>query len=139
MADDIRLREWVSDQLHELLGYSLSAVVSFVIGLAKKAPSSKELALQLFQNNFKVSESTEKFAEELYCQVPHKRVGLNNYQKAEKDAADFARKQQEYKLLDADDEEDEAAATPAYQTPAKHKQLRKRKQEQDDDKESDEV
>jgi hypothetical protein len=40
MGDDKETRIWVGDQLHDLLGYNMPAIVSFVVGLGKYLLSS---------------------------------------------------------------------------------------------------
>lgn len=35
MGDDKETRIWVGDKLHDLLGYNMPAIVSFVVGLGK--------------------------------------------------------------------------------------------------------
>lgn len=131
MADDKQLREWVSDNLHSLLGYSLPALVSFLLGLGKRAASPSELASQLTANGLPSSNATLEFAAELFRRVPRKTAGLNSYKQAEREATVLARKQKEYRLLDADDEDEELAVSaaaavspPKRETSRKH--IRKR-------------
>ncbi len=40
MGDDKETMIWVGDQLHDLLGYNMPAIVSFVVGLGKCLLSS---------------------------------------------------------------------------------------------------
>jgi hypothetical protein len=40
MGDDKETRIWVGDQLHDLLGFNMPAIVSFVVGLGKCLLSS---------------------------------------------------------------------------------------------------
>ncbi|KAG6556223.1 hypothetical protein Mapa_002164 [Marchantia paleacea] len=139
MADDKELRAWVSDQLHVLLGYSLPPVVSFVLGLAKKSTSVRELISELHAY-LPDKSTTDSFAQDLFSRMPRKQRNLNSYQRAEKDAAAYLRKQQDYQLLDADDDE-ETESVPvesASRKESKRKHLRKKREISDGD-EDDEI
>lgn len=137
MADEKRLQIWVSDQLHILLGYSQPAVVSFVIGLAKKSSSVADVASRLLEYGLPSSSETQSFANELYTKVPHKSGGMNAYQQAEREAAAFVRKQKEYAILDADDDDEVAtvATSNVSKKDSRQKHIRRKRQpdESDDD------
>ncbi|CAM6098163.1 unnamed protein product [Calypogeia fissa] len=138
MADDKEMRAWVSDQLHALLGYSLPPVISFVLGLAKKASSTKQLITEL-HSYLPDSRDTDNFAQELYSRVPRKQRSLNTYQQAEREAAAYVSRQQQYKLLDADDDEDAEMAAPppsaeiTKKGSSKSKHLRKKREVEERD------
>ncbi|XP_019095019.1 PREDICTED: pre-mRNA-splicing factor ATP-dependent RNA helicase DEAH1 [Camelina sativa] len=101
------LKTWVSDKLMVLLGYSQTAVVNYLIAMAKKTKSPTELVGELVDYGFSSSGETRSFAEEIFARVPRKNTGVNLYQQHEAEAAMLVRKQQTYALLDADDDEEE--------------------------------
>ncbi|ERM99915.1 pre-mRNA-splicing factor ATP-dependent RNA helicase DEAH1 [Amborella trichopoda] len=138
MGHEDNLRTWVSDKLYSVLGYSQPAVVSFIIGLAKKASSPADAASKLKEFGFPASAETHEFAKEIYMKVPHKAAGLNSYQKAEKEAAMLVKKQQEYALLDADDEDDPEPPLPVAPK-SRQKQIRKKRQIEDDDDDDEDI
>ncbi|XP_065005349.1 pre-mRNA-splicing factor ATP-dependent RNA helicase DEAH1-like isoform X3 [Musa acuminata AAA Group] len=143
MADESYLRTWVSDKLMSLMGYSKGVVVQYVIRLSKESPSPADLMCKLVEFGFSSSTETRSFAEEIYAKVPHKKTGPSNYQKAEKEATQFAKKQRSYKLLDADDEDIDSHA-PANHVDSQMEKVgshrkRFRKKSQTDDAEDDEV
>ncbi|CAL9155851.1 unnamed protein product, partial [Musa hybrid cultivar] len=143
MADESFLRTWVSDKLMSLMGYSKGVVVQYVIRLSKESPSPADLMCKLVEFGFSSSTETRSFAEEIYAKVPHKKTGPSNYQKAEKEATQFAKKQRSYKLLDADDEDIDSHA-PANHVDSQMEKVgshrkRFRKKSQTDDAEDDEV
>ncbi|CAL9088587.1 unnamed protein product [Musa textilis] len=143
MADESYLRTWVSDKLMSLMGYSKGVVVQYVIRLSKESPSPADLMCKLVEFGFSSSTETHSFAEEIYAKVPHKKTGPSNYQKAEKEATQFAKKQRSYKLLDADDEDIDSHA-PANHVDSQMEKVgshrkRFRKKSQTDDAEDDEV
>ncbi|WOL07745.1 pre-mRNA-splicing factor ATP-dependent RNA helicase DEAH1 isoform X2 [Canna indica] len=143
MADEGYLKTWVSDKLMSLMGYSKSVVVQYVIRLAKESPSPAELVLKLLDFGFSSSSETRSFAEEIYAKVPHKQTGASNYQKTEKEAAQLARKQRSYKLLDADDEDIDTNTSTSHVSSRTEKvcshQKRFRKKTEIDDGEDDEA
>ncbi|KAG0587933.1 hypothetical protein M758_2G172300 [Ceratodon purpureus] len=129
MADDKETSRWVGDQLINLLGYNNPTTVSFVIALAKKTSSPGDLVSQLEGFEFPASQDTETFARELQRRLPRKSTGLSAYQKAEKESAVFARKQQQYELLDADDDdEDDTLRIAAEKRQKKDERKEERKQ-----------
>ncbi|EFJ34530.1 hypothetical protein SELMODRAFT_82212 [Selaginella moellendorffii] len=137
MAGEERaLKTWVSDELQEIQGFSEAAVVSFVIGLAKSATSSAVLASRLKENSFPPGQVTDRLARELFARVPRKKSGLSGYQQAEIEAARYARKQEEYKLVAGDDEGNVAPSpSPAAKKQSKHGNLRKRGKEEENEDE----
>ncbi|XP_072955419.1 pre-mRNA-splicing factor ATP-dependent RNA helicase DEAH1-like isoform X1 [Typha angustifolia] len=144
MASDSYLKTWVSDKLMSLMGYSKSVVVQYVIRLAKESSSPGDLVSKLVEFGTSSSADTRSFAEELYAKVPHKQSGLSSYQKEEKEAAQFAKKQRSYRLLDVDDNDGDdqvtTSATTSHQEKVNSRQKRfRRKSETQDNEEDEEV
>ncbi|XP_078430024.1 pre-mRNA-splicing factor ATP-dependent RNA helicase DEAH1-like [Wolffia australiana] len=129
-SDDKLLKQWVSDQLMSLMGYSEPVVVNYVIRISKEASSPGEIVRKLVEYGSPSSAETRSFAEKIFLKVPHRQTGLSDYQKQEKEAASLAKKQRSYKLLDAEDEDSETVATKVTSRPEKpdsqRKQFRKR-------------
>mmetsp|Transcript_10759 Transcript_10759/g.14008 ORF Transcript_10759/g.14008 Transcript_10759/m.14008 type:complete len:1072 (+) Transcript_10759:95-3310(+) len=71
MASDKIVENWVSDQLHSLLGYSERSVAQYLVALAKRASSSSALYNQLLENDLKPGDATQSFANQLFNRVPH--------------------------------------------------------------------
>ncbi|KAK6128155.1 hypothetical protein DH2020_038108 [Rehmannia glutinosa] len=101
---------------------------------AKKASSPSEIVTQLVDLGISSSAETLVFAKEIFARVEHKTSGPNLYQQQEKEAAMLARKQRTFKLLEADDEDDDVG--PVAPLPKKEetrsKKFRKRSETQDD-------
>ncbi|CAA7395462.1 unnamed protein product [Spirodela intermedia] len=106
-SDDKLLRQWVSDQLMTLMGYSEPLVVKYIIRISKEASSPAEIISKLVESGASLSAETRSFADKIFAKVPHKQMGLSSYQKQEKEAVSLVRKQKTYKLLDADHEDSE--------------------------------
>ncbi|KAI3463896.1 hypothetical protein Pfo_020559 [Paulownia fortunei] len=128
------LKTWVSDKLMSLLGYSQSTVVQYVITLSKKASSPSEIVNQLVDLGISSSAETFAFAKEIFARVERKTSGPNLYQQQEREAAKLARQQKTYKILEADDEDDDTV--PVAPLPKKEKtrskKFRKRSENKDD-------
>ncbi|OAY84052.1 putative pre-mRNA-splicing factor ATP-dependent RNA helicase DHX16 [Ananas comosus] len=139
MASDSHLKTWVSDKLMSLMGYSKSVVVQYVIRLSKESSSPADLVSKLVEFGFSSSADTRSFAQEIYAKVPHKQSGLSSYQKEEREAALFAKKQRSYKLLEPEDDDgdDQVASTTSTSQPGKvtsnRKHFRKKSETQDSD------
>ncbi|KAJ0980676.1 hypothetical protein J5N97_008931 [Dioscorea zingiberensis] len=144
MASESFLRTWVSDKLMSLTGYSTSIVVQYVIRLSKESSSPSDLESKLLEYGFSSSAETRLFAEEVFAKVPRKQSTMSDYQKEEKMALLFAKKQRSYKLLDADDNDDGADPVPTTSVasqPRKSEPHRKRfrKKNETQDNEDDKV
>ncbi|ESQ33538.1 hypothetical protein EUTSA_v10006650mg [Eutrema salsugineum] len=132
------LKTWVSDKLMVLLGYSQTAVVNYLIAMAKKSKSPAELVGELVDYGFSSSGDTRSFAEEIFARVPRKAAGVNLYQQREEEAAMLVRKQKTYALLDADDDEDEVvvekkpSASESRKSDKGKKRFRKKSGQSDD-------
>ncbi|KAK3121479.1 hypothetical protein QOZ80_8BG0654080 [Eleusine coracana subsp. coracana] len=137
MASDGQLKEWVSDKLMTLLGYSKSVVVQYVIRLAKECSSTGDLVGKLVEFGFTSSAETLSFAADIYSKVPRRASGINNYQKQEREAAQLVRKQSTYKLLaddddnDADNQTSTSRQSTANQSSKSRKHFRKKAEDQD--------
>ncbi|XP_042391527.1 pre-mRNA-splicing factor ATP-dependent RNA helicase DEAH1-like isoform X1 [Zingiber officinale] len=142
MADESYLKTWVSDKLISLIGYSKSVAVQYVIRLSKESSSPADLVRKLVEFGFSSSTETRSFAEDMYAKVPHKQAGPSNYQRAEKEASQYAKKQRAYKLLDDDDDGDTGMITPATvssegKLDSRQKHFRKKRKIDDDEDNED--
>ncbi|VAI11416.1 unnamed protein product [Triticum turgidum subsp. durum] len=141
MASDKQLRDWVSDKLMSIQGFSTSVLVHYVIGLAKDSSSAGDLVGKLVEYGFSSSAETSSFAADIYAKVPRKGRGVSNYQKQEREAAKLVKKQSTYKLLadEDDDEVDNHTASSASASSKSRKHFRRKAQDQDDGKDDDET
>ncbi|XP_022739034.1 pre-mRNA-splicing factor ATP-dependent RNA helicase DEAH1 isoform X2 [Durio zibethinus] len=147
------LKTWVSDRLMSLLGYSQPTLVEYAIGLAKQAASPADVLGKLEEYGLPSTSDVRSFAQEIFGRVPRKASGENLYQKQEREAAMFARKQKTYAILDADDDEDDASISssvhhqssselaPASETGKgdKHKKRFRKKIESEEDEDDEEI
>ncbi|ESQ52145.1 hypothetical protein EUTSA_v10017881mg [Eutrema salsugineum] len=132
------LNTWVSDKLMVLLGYSQTAVVKYLIALAKKSKSPDDLVRELVDYGFPSSGDTRAFAEEIYARAPRKTAGVNLYQQQEAEAAMLLRKQEALSLLEADHDEDEGnvekqSSLESRPSDRRKKRFRKKIVQQEDD------
>ncbi|WCJ30948.1 RNA helicase family protein [Euphorbia peplus] len=141
----IDLKNWVSDTLMSILGYSHDTVVDYVIGLSKQAHSPDDLLTKLADFEFSSStDQTRAFLQELFDRVPRIEAdtGLNLYQKHEKEAALLVKKQKGYAILDdADDDDGNRKASDYAESskPRRHgRRFRKRAQVEIESEEKEE-
>ncbi|GBG24565.1 ATP-dependent RNA helicase DHX8 [Hondaea fermentalgiana] len=62
-------RQWTSDKLHELVGFSESSAVDYVIALGKSAKSESDVVSRLHEYDFPRDERTRQFAREVMSRV----------------------------------------------------------------------
>ena len=67
---DSSLNGWVSDKLLDILGYSESSIVDFVIAIAKKSKDTSSLLSSLENCGVPISEKTRSFAVDILNRVP---------------------------------------------------------------------
>lgn len=131
------LKTWVSDKLMSLLGYSQPTLVQYVISLSKKAKSPSDVYNHLKDMGVSSSNDTQAFAEEIFRKVERKATGTNLYKQQEQEAAMLARKQKSYKLLEADDDEENdgsgSVASQSKKTDKRVKRFRKKSENQEDE------
>ncbi|CAI7893037.1 unnamed protein product [Closterium sp. NIES-53] len=133
MADEKELKTWVSDQLYQILGYSESSLVTFVIALAKRSSSVSALTSSLSSNGLPASPATSAFASQLASRIPSAKKGPSAYKTEEKAAIEFARRQQQYALLDADDDEEEEERERERQRGREREEKERREEERERD------
>lgn len=129
MADK-ELREWVSDQLYALVGFSEDALVGYVITLAKRASGTAGLASQLEgqvcgactitppapapPQGLPSGAATRGFATDLINRIsrPSRKAPASaSYRQQEAQAAALAARNAQYGLLE-DDEDDQMGPAP---------------------------
>ena len=109
MAD---ILQWVSDQLHEILGLSDRSTAEFIVSKAKKCTSEEHFLNELKETGaIKINNSVVSFVSELWGKVPHKKK-VDTYKASrdkEREAILQQQKNKSYKLLSDDDEDDTGA------------------------------
>lgn len=105
MADGIV--DWVSDELHDILGLSDRYTAEYFVGLAKKASSHDALVKQL-QNTgaVTVNEAIHQFSRELWEKLPHQKATEKPARAKEREALIQREKNKRYQMImdDSDDE-----------------------------------
>jgi len=119
------LRRWVSDGLHNLIGFSDGTTVDYLIAKAGKASNAEGLMKELERVDIKRDARMQRFATELFRKAPRKRAAASkkSYQKTESQKRDLLRKNATYALLD-DSDEDEPLPV-ARKRPKKKEKLKK--------------
>ncbi|KAI5657057.1 hypothetical protein M9H77_25850 [Catharanthus roseus] len=98
------LRNWVSEKLLSLLGYSEPVLVQYVISLSKQASSSVEIIKGLEEAGPSSAADAHVFAQEIFYRVAHVTSGSNVYPQQEREDAP-GRMQKSCSLLEADEPE----------------------------------
>ena len=106
MSEDIV--EWVSDELHDLLGLSDRYTAEYLIGLAKKASSLTSFLKQLQDTEtITINDDINRFATQLWDRVPHRTTVEKPARVKEREAILQRQRNKRYQLLmDSDEEED---------------------------------
>ena len=119
--------QWVSDQLHQILGLSDKYIAQFLVGLAKKANSVTEFYSRLEDTGtIKLNDEVRRFASELWSKVPHKKVVEKSGRAKERDAIKEQQRTKSYKLI-SDPEEDDDVAITTTQEDKRKKKVREKK------------
>ncbi|KAK7156706.1 hypothetical protein R3I94_006673 [Phoxinus phoxinus] len=95
------LEQWVSDQLHDLLGLSDRYVAQFMIGLVKKSSGPQDFVARLQQTGtIDIDQRITAFAHELYNKAPKKHVAEKPARAIERHVMEIERKNRTYTLLE---------------------------------------
>ncbi|KAM2002161.1 hypothetical protein ACFX15_025904 [Malus domestica] len=130
MARSSTLKNWVSDKLMELLGYSNIVVVRFVIQLAKQATSPAGVMDKLVDFGLPSTNETGAFSKEIFARLRRKALS-----KKKREVAWLVRKlQRTYdEIIDVDNDDYES-----MKSDARKKRYRKRvRSEVEEDREAD--
>ena len=105
MADVV---DWVSDQLHDLIGLSDRYTAEFLIGLAKKSSTLEAFLIQLEDTaSLTLNDPMRDFADQLWRKVPHKTLGEKPARAKEREAILQKQRNKSYQLVLGSDDEDE--------------------------------
>lgn len=109
MADGIT--DWVSDQLHDILGLSDRYTAEYFVGLARKAPSHESFVKQLQKTGaVTVNEAIHKFSLELWDRVPHQKMIEKPARVKEREALMQREKNKRYQMIMDDSDEEETSS-----------------------------
>src|SRR5690242_13337941 len=100
---------WVSDNLHDIVGYTDGVVVEYVLGVARTATSEKGLLEKLAEFDVPVTDKTRAFARTLLQKLPGRTAATarRGPSEADRQALALLKKNAAYQLVDA-----EPAAAP---------------------------
>ncbi|XP_077064089.1 pre-mRNA-splicing factor ATP-dependent RNA helicase DHX16 [Siphateles boraxobius] len=104
------LEQWVSDQLHDILGLSDRYVAQFMIGLVKKSSGPQDFVARLQQTGtIDIDQRITAFAHELYNKAPKKHVAEKPARAIERQVMEIERKNRTYTLLEDSESDGETA------------------------------
>eukprot|EP00743_Colponemidia_sp_Colp-15_P006211 GILK01006680.1.p1 GENE.GILK01006680.1~~GILK01006680.1.p1 ORF type:complete len:1059 (+),score=238.82 GILK01006680.1:57-3179(+) len=125
---DRKVMDWVSDQLHSMIGMSEATTVKFILALGKKASSAGALIGDLESvAGLPPNERTKKFASDLMALLPQKASAANVYKQQLQQAMAQKKKNESYKLMMDDDEPPVAAPLSSLQKKEQTREDKKRK------------
>lgn len=117
------LTTWVSDKLHDVLGFSDKNTAEYLIGLARNSTSPESL-VQRVSEGFDVDKKMASFTAELWSKLPHKTQPVEHpYRAKERALVEQRQKFTGYALV-SDDDEDEEIQTKESKKDRKRKHLR---------------
>lgn len=120
------IEQWVSDQLHSILGLSDRYVAQFLVHLASKSSSKQDLVRKIQDTGtITVNDQVVGFVGQLYDQVPHQEQREKPARAHERAIREALEQNAKYELLpDSDDEASTASAVKKKSTKKRH--LRKK-------------
>ena len=128
------LTTWVSDKLHDVLGFSDKHTVEYLIGLAKNSASPESL-VQRVSEGLDVDNKMASFAAELWSKMPRKvQPAEHPYRAKERALIEQRQRFTGYSLV-SDDDEDEEQLIRAKKSKKdiKRKHLRKKTESSSDE------
>ena len=134
MAD---LTTWVSDKLHDVLGFSDKYTVEYLIGLARNSASPESL-VQRVSEGLNVDNKMASFAAELWSKLPHKvQPAERPYRARERALIEQRQKFTGYSLVsDEDEDEEQLTRNNESKKDKKRKHLRRKTESSSSDEDS---
>lgn len=131
------LSTWVSDKLHDVLGFSDKYTVEYLIGLARNSTSPESL-VQRVSEGLNVDNKMASFAMELWSKLPRKTQPAEHPYRAKERALIEQRKKFTGYALVSDDDEDEEQLIQAKESKRdkKRKHLRRKTESSSSDEDS---
>ena len=133
-----RLTTWVSDKLHDVLGFSDKHTVEYLIGLARTSTSPESL-VQRVAEGLNVDDKMASFASELWSKLPHKTQPAEHpYRARERALIEQREKFMGYALVSDGDDDDEEQLIKARESKKdrKRKHLRRKTESSSSDEDS---
>lgn len=130
------LSTWVSDKLHDVLGFSDKYTVEYLIGLAKSSASPESL-VQRVSEGLNVDDKVASFASELWSKFPHATGHAEHpYRVKERALIEQRKKYMGYALLSDDEDDDKVIKTNESKKDRKRKHLRRKTESSSSDEDS---
>ncbi|XP_054712032.1 pre-mRNA-splicing factor ATP-dependent RNA helicase DHX16-like [Uloborus diversus] len=128
--------QWISDELHNILGFSDKYTAEFLLNLASKS-SSADVLLEKIKDTgtLTINKDVVKFASELWHKVPHAEVKEKPARAYERAIAETLKKNMSYQLIEDDDDDIPAPVIQKPKKAKKRKNLRERKESSSDSEE----
>lgn len=131
------LSSWVSEKLHDVVGFSDRHTTEFLINLAKDSSSSGALVEKISQS-LGAEEKMVAFARELWEKLPHKeQPSVHPYRAKEMALIEQQKKFSNYKML-SDDEDDEEEVQQSRRKESKSERKRKHLRKKEESSSSEE-
>lgn len=120
------LEQWVSDQLHSILGLSDRYVAQFLVHMARKSSSRQDLVHKIRDTGtITVNDEVVGFVGELWDKVPHQEQREKPARAHERAVREALERNAKYELLPDSDGESTSAAS-VKKKPSKKRHLRKK-------------
>jgi len=131
------LTTWVSDKLHDVLGFSDKYTTEYLIGLARNS-ASPESMVQRVSEGLNVDSKMEAFAAELWSKMPRKTQSAEHpYRAKERALIEQRQKFTGYTLVsDDDDDEEQLIRAKESKKNTKRKHLRRKTESSSSDEDS---
>lgn len=125
------IEQWVSDQLHSILGLSDRYVAQFLVHMAKKSVSKHDLVRKIQDTGtITVNDEVVGFVGQLFDQVPHQEQREKPARAHERAIREALEQNAKYELLP--DSDDEATSTSAVKKKSTKKRHLRKKDTADD-------
>mmetsp|Transcript_9253 Transcript_9253/g.15203 ORF Transcript_9253/g.15203 Transcript_9253/m.15203 type:complete len:1053 (-) Transcript_9253:255-3413(-) len=137
------INNWVSDQLHSIIGYAEKSIVQYVVSLAKSAQSPADLLNKLEETSVPVNDASRTFASALFNKVPRKNVNAQSaaprtYDIDLQQKAEVNKKNQSYSLLPDEEEDERPQIKPPTEKKKEERKKHTRKKERSDSDDQEE-
>lgn len=123
----MELTNWVSDKLHDILGFSDKHTVEYLVSLSKNTKTSDSFCEKL--HGFLGagdSVNIQTFASDLWQRMPHREVGENPNRAREREIIAQQKRNMSYRMISDDEDETMVTKSSERKNAKRRKHLRKK-------------
>jgi len=111
------LHNWVNDRLHDIIGFTDSSTVNYIVALGKQSKSTDQFVHSLIQFDLPDNDDTRAFAKTLLDKFPKGNTTskLSTFKQQENVARQLARENESFKFVEMYDTDEKKSKSSKFE------------------------